>query len=132
MRGHRTFGQRRKAKLLLSVKPGRGRDCPPGTSRIVALTIDTWEGPAYTQGMVIHLTPEQEAELRGLAEETGRPADELVQDAVAGYLDRLAQVRRTLDSRYDDIKSGKVKLIDGEEAFTRLRGKSDPGRTDRA
>lgn len=29
----------------------------------------------------------------------------------------------TLDSRYDDIVSGKVKLIDGEEAFARLHAR---------
>jgi len=40
-----------------------------------------------------------------------------VEDAMAGYFEELAQVRETLDSRYDDIKSGKVKLISGEEAF---------------
>ena len=39
---------------------------------------------------------------------------------MAGYFEELAQVRETLDSRYDDIKSGKVKLISGEEAFARL------------
>jgi len=46
--------------------------------------------------------------------------EELVEDAMAGYFEELAQVRETLDSRYDDIKSGKVKLISGEEAFARL------------
>jgi hypothetical protein len=30
-----------------------------------------------------------------------------------------------LDSRYDEIKSGKVKLIPGEEFFARLRAKSE-------
>jgi len=33
-----------------------------------------------------------------------------------------------LDSRYDDIKSGRVRPIDGEEAFARLRQKSDARR----
>jgi len=46
--------------------------------------------------------------------------EELVEDAMAGYFEELAQVRETLDSRYDDIKCGKVKLISGEEAFARL------------
>ena len=31
-----------------------------------------------------------------------------------------SEVRATLDSRYDDLKSGRVKPIDGEEAFARL------------
>jgi hypothetical protein len=41
------------------------------------------------------------------------------------HLDELAAVRDLLDSRYDDLKSGKVKPIDGEEAFARLREKSE-------
>jgi len=36
----------------------------------------------------------------------------------------VAAVRKTLDSRYDDLKSGRVKPIDSEEAFGRLREKS--------
>jgi hypothetical protein len=39
---------------------------------------------------------------------------------MAGYFDELAQVRKSFDSRYDDIKSGKVKLIPGDEAYARL------------
>ncbi len=50
-----------------------------------------------------------------------RPTDELVQDVIAGYFDELAQVRATLDPRYDDIKSGRVKPIDGEAFFESLR-----------
>ena len=43
-------------------------------------------------------------------------------DGSAGaiYARELAHLRDTLDSRYDDIKSGKVKLIPGDEAFARL------------
>ena len=40
----------------------------------------------------------------------------VVLGAVAGYFGELAQLRRTLDIRYDDVKSGKVKLIPVEEA----------------
>ena len=35
-----------------------------------------------------------------------------------------AEVRGLLDSRYDDLKSGRIKPIDGEEAFARMREKS--------
>jgi hypothetical protein len=35
----------------------------------------------------------------------------------------LSQVREMLDSRYDDLKSGRVKPLDGEEAFAKLRRK---------
>jgi predicted transcriptional regulator len=73
--------------------------------------------------MEVHLTPDLEAKLNQLSAETGRAKEELVQDAMAGYLAELSQVRSTLDARYDDIKSGRVKPIDGENAFTRLRQK---------
>ena len=42
-----------------------------------------------------------------MATKTGRATDELVQDAMAGYLDELAEVRGMLDRRYDEIKSGR-------------------------
>ena len=39
--------------------------------------------------------------------------------------DEVLQIRETLDSRYDDLKSGKVKAIDGEEFFESLRRRED-------
>jgi len=82
--------------------------------------------------MEVHFTPDIEARLEQLVTETGRTRDEFVQDAMAGYFDELGQVRAMLDSRYDDIKSGKVKPIDGEKAFARLREKSEARRNSRA
>jgi predicted DNA-binding protein len=82
--------------------------------------------------MEVQFSPEIEARLDRLANETGRPKDEFVQDAMAGYFDELAQVRGMIDSRYDDIKSGRVKPIDGEEACARLREKSEARRNSRA
>jgi predicted transcriptional regulator len=73
--------------------------------------------------MDVHLTPDLEAKLDQLSAETGRAKEELVQDAMAGYLDELSQVRDTLSARYDDIKSGRTKPLDGEEVFARLRQK---------
>jgi hypothetical protein len=78
--------------------------------------------------MEVHFTPEIEKKLNDLAALSGRPAGELVQDAVAGMVDELAETREMLDSRYDDIKSGKVRLIDGEEAFARLHERIDARR----
>jgi predicted transcriptional regulator len=75
--------------------------------------------------MVVHLKPETESRLKELAATTGRAPDELVEDAMAGYLAELAQVREMLDGRHDEIKSGRVVPIDGEEAFNRLRRKSE-------
>ena len=78
--------------------------------------------------MVVHLKPETESRLQELAATTGRAPDELVEDAMAGYLIELAQLRGTLDTRYDEIKSGRVKPLDGEEAFNRIRSKSEDRR----
>ena len=37
----------------------------------------------------------------------------------------LLQTREMLNSRYDDLKSGRVKPIDGEEFFESLRRRED-------
>jgi predicted transcriptional regulator len=78
--------------------------------------------------MVVHLKPETESRLQELAATSGRAPDELVEDAMAGYLAELAQVRTMLDGRYDDIKSGRVKPVDGEAAFNQLRRNSEDRR----
>ena len=75
--------------------------------------------------MEVHFTPELEKRLTDLAAQTGRGADELVQDAVAGYMDELSGMRQMLDSRYDDLKSGRVQPIDGEAFFESLRLRED-------
>jgi len=74
--------------------------------------------------MDVRLKPETESRLQELAATTGRQADELVEDAMAGYLAELAEVRKMLDDRYDDLKSGRVAPIDGQEAINQLRRKS--------
>jgi hypothetical protein len=48
---------------------------------------------------------------------------------MVGYLQELAQAREMLDGRYDDIKSGRVKPIDGHTFFENLRRKSEARRT---
>jgi predicted DNA-binding protein len=78
--------------------------------------------------MVVHLRPETESRLKELSATTGRAPDDLVEDAMAGYLAELAELRGTLDDRYDQIKDGRVKPIDGEEAFKRIRARSDQRR----
>jgi len=74
--------------------------------------------------MEVHLTPDLQAKLDRLVTETGRSAGEFVQDAMAGYVDELAEVRATLDGRYDDLKSGRVKPIGGDEVIARLQAKT--------
>ena len=81
--------------------------------------------------MEVQFTPEVQARLDALATETGRAREEFVQDALAGYFDELVEVRSMLDRRYDDLKSGKVKLIPGEEVAAHLREKSITRRSQR-
>lgn len=71
--------------------------------------------------MEVRLKPETEFRLRELASKSGRPTDELVEDAMAAYLSEAAELRSVLDSRYDEIKSGRVKPVDGEAFFEALR-----------
>jgi predicted transcriptional regulator len=78
--------------------------------------------------MEVHLRPEIESRLQELAIKTGRAPNDLIEDAMAGYLQELAQVREILDSRYDDLKSGRVEPVDGEEAFAKLRRRSEERR----
>lgn len=70
--------------------------------------------------MELQFTPEFEKKLNDLAAESGITTATLVQDALIGMFDELASTKDMLDRRYDEIKSGKVKLIPGDEAFARL------------
>lgn len=45
-------------------------------------------------------------------------------DVVEGYFDELAQAGDMLNSRYDDLKSGRVKPIPGDEVEAYFREKS--------
>jgi len=63
--------------------------------------------------MEVHLRPETESRLQELATESGRASNDLIEDAMAAYLQE-AQVREMLDCRYDDLKSCRVKPVDGE------------------
>lgn len=79
--------------------------------------------------MEVEITPETAKKLNDLAAASGRAPSQIVEDALAGYFEEAASLRKTLDSRYDDLKSGRVKSIDGEEAFRRLREKSERRRS---
>jgi len=79
--------------------------------------------------MEVHVAPETAKKLNDLATTSGRAPEEIVEDALAGYLEEMALARKTLDSRYDDLKAGRVKPIDGEEAFRKLREKSERRRS---
>ena len=73
--------------------------------------------------------PEMQAKIDRWVAETGRGPDELIEDAMAGYFEELTQTREMLNSRYDDLKSGRVKPIPGEEVIARLREKSEARRS---
>ncbi len=78
--------------------------------------------------MEIQFTPETEKKLKELAAQSGRPTDDLVEDAMAGYVDELVKVRKTLNSRYDDLKSGRVKALPSDEVEAHFRAKSAAAR----
>jgi predicted transcriptional regulator len=75
--------------------------------------------------MEVHFKPDVQAKLDQMARESGRPSDELVEDAVTGYFDELAYTREMLARRFDDLESGEVKPIGGEEAYRRLMEKTE-------
>ena len=78
--------------------------------------------------MEVHFRPDVQAKLDQMARESGRPSDELVEDAVVGYFDELAHARETLDRRCDDLECGRVTPIDGEEAYRLLMERTESQR----
>lgn len=118
----RTAAERYHQPGLFETHAGATQGQRPLTSPVRAPTLASME---------IHLTPELQAKLDRLASETGREKNEFVLDAMAGYFDELAQVRETLDSRYDDLKSGKVKPIPGDEIEAYFAAKSAAHRSRR-
>ncbi|HKD10119.1 MAG TPA: hypothetical protein VKB79_29695 [Bryobacteraceae bacterium] len=81
--------------------------------------------------MEVHFKPEVLAKLNQLTRETGRPSDDLLADAVIGLFDELTHARQTLEHRYDDLETGRVHPIDGEEAYRRLMAKTEEERRKR-
>jgi len=74
--------------------------------------------------MEVQFTPEVQAKLDQMARDAGRQPIEVIEDAVVGLYDELAYTRERLDRRYDEMESGKVQGIDGEEAYRRLMEKT--------
>jgi hypothetical protein len=68
--------------------------------------------------------PEIQAKIDRWVTETGRGPDELIEDAVAGYFEELTQTREMLGRRYDDLKSGRVKPVSGNEVAAHFREES--------
>ena len=80
------------------------------------------------EGMEVHFTPETERKLKDLAAQSGRGTDDLVEDAMAGYVDELLRAQEMLNNRYDDLKSGRVKPVPGDEVEAHFREKSAAAR----
>ena len=80
------------------------------------------------KGMEVHFAPDLQAKIDQLVVETGYAPDKLVEDAMAGYVAELAQTRQMLNSRYDDLKSGRGKPIPGDEVEYWFREKSAAAR----
>ncbi len=75
--------------------------------------------------MEIRFTPDVQARLNQLAVETGRPREDFVSDAPAGYFKELAQLQTMLDGRYDDLKSGRLGLVSAEQVKAHFRGQEN-------
>jgi predicted transcriptional regulator len=78
--------------------------------------------------MEVHFKPEVQAKLEQMARDAGRQPSEVIEDALAGLFDELAYTRELLDRRYDEMETGEVQGIDGEEAFRRLLEKTQSQR----
>ena len=78
--------------------------------------------------MEVQFTPEVQAKLDQMARDACRQPIEVIEDAVVGLYNELAYTREMLDRRYDEMESGKVQGIDGDEAFRRLMEKTQARR----
>jgi predicted transcriptional regulator len=78
--------------------------------------------------MEVHFAPDLQAKIDQLVTETGRAPDKLIEDAMAGYVAELAETHEMLNSRYDDLKSGRVKPITRDEVVAHFREKSAAAR----
>ena len=78
--------------------------------------------------MEVHFAPELQAKIDQLVAESGCPAEKLLEDAMAICVAELAETREMLNSRYDDLKSGRVKPIPGDEVEAYFREKSAAAR----
>ena len=78
--------------------------------------------------MEVHFAPEMQAKIDQLVSETGCTPDKLIEDALAGYVPELVETREMLGSRYDDLKTGRVKPIPGDEVEAYFREKSAAAR----
>lgn len=65
--------------------------------------------------MDLRLEPALAARIERWSAETGRPVGDLLEDAIASYFQEVDDLRG-VDRRYDEMVSGKVKGVPGDEA----------------
>jgi predicted DNA-binding protein len=73
--------------------------------------------------MNVKLKPETELKLAELATQTGRATEAFLEDMIEGYFEEAEALRTTIDSRYDDVVSGRVELMEGEEVRALMKAK---------
>jgi hypothetical protein len=78
--------------------------------------------------MELTLEPALAAKVELWSAETGRPAGELVEDAIAGYFSEVEELRNLLRCRYDEIADGRVQPVDGAEAYRQLKNRASQRR----
>jgi len=78
--------------------------------------------------MELHSTPDVERKFNDLDAQSGRKTADLLQDALAAYFDELVETRDVRNDRDDELKSGNVQPVDGEEAFACLKAKTEAQR----
>ncbi|MDX2223141.1 MAG: hypothetical protein SFV21_10355 [Rhodospirillaceae bacterium] len=79
--------------------------------------------------MNIRVSDDLARRLADLAAATGRAPDAVAEEALAGYLDEIAELRERLDRRFDDAASGRVSAIDGDAALASLQARRRARRT---
>jgi predicted DNA-binding protein len=82
--------------------------------------------------MDVPFSPDEQSRIDQLASRMGQSSEEFVRQVMAGYLADLEDVRGTLENRYNDIESGLVQPVNGEEVFARLRWHSKEQRATRS
>jgi hypothetical protein len=82
--------------------------------------------------MEVPFSADEQLKINRIAAIVGQGAGEYVREVMSDHLHELEEVRTLLSSRYEDIQSGRVQPIDGEEAFARLRRISEERRGTRS
>jgi predicted transcriptional regulator len=93
----------------------------PGADEVVMVTV--WRVAcflifAYSHHMELHLTPEQQAQLKQLAHKSGTIPDELATRVVARYLDEEARFLAAVQKGIDAAERGE--FVEEEEMDARL------------